>query len=164
MILITVGTVEGFDALIRRMDELAAGFLREHEIVAQIAAGRYEPRHMTWSRYMENIGDLFRRADLIIGHGGTGTAIEALKLGKRFVGVANRTRADDHQHEFLVELARRGLIVHCTDLPRLDEAVEQALQRTPVPADTTAFGRRIASAIEADLRGIVPSSRFTVHS
>jgi UDP-N-acetylglucosamine transferase subunit ALG13 len=155
VIVVTVGSSAGFDSLMRKMDELACGALRDHEIIAQIATGRYEPQHMQWFRYSEQLPEMLARADLIIGHGGTGTTIEALKLGKPFVGLANRILADDHQHEFLVEFERRGLLTYCTDLDQLQACVEAALRRPSMTVDTGRFGRLLAEAIEADF---APSS------
>ena len=152
MILVTTGTVKGFRAMIRRMDELAADKLADHEIVAQIANCPYEPRHMAWFRYMEQVQVLFRRADLIVGHGGTGTTLEALKLGKRFVGVSDPALSDDHQNEFLEALASRGLLIHCRELTALGDAVEAAWRLDVKPIDTRGFGRNLVRSIEADLR------------
>jgi UDP-N-acetylglucosamine transferase subunit ALG13 len=153
VILVTTGTVKGYREMIRRMDELAAGPLRGEAVIAQIANCDYEPRHMAWFRYMERIDLLFRRAELIVGHGGTGTTIEALKLGKRFVAVGDPSLPDDHQGEFLSALAPRGALVHCTDLDRLEEAIETARATAPSPIDPSWFGRAIGRAIEDDLNG-----------
>lgn len=152
MILVTTGTVKGYRSMIERMDELAAGVLSDHEVVAQIANCEYEPRHMAWFRYMEEVQCLFKAADLIVGHGGTGTTIEALKLGKRFVGVSNPTLPDDHQREFLETLAEKGRLIHCRDLAELPEKIEQARQLEVRPIEADGFGRRLAMTIEEDLR------------
>jgi UDP-N-acetylglucosamine transferase subunit ALG13 len=153
LILVTTGTVKGYRAMIERADELAATELMDHEVVAQIAHCSYTPKHMAYFRYMEEVRVLFARADLIIGHGGTGTTIEALGLGKRLVGVSDPTLPDNHQREFLDELADRGLLVHCTNLDRLGDAVRQAWTLKVEPIDTSDFGRRLAECITKDLLG-----------
>ncbi len=159
MILATVGTSAGFDSLMQKLDELAAGRFRGQEFVAQIATGRYEPQHMTWFRYSERIPELFRQAEVIVGHGGTGTTIEALKLGKPLVGLANRVLADDHQHEFLVECARRGLLIFCESLDHLGDCIARALARPPMIVDTARFGRRLVATMEADFARCAPAGR-----
>ena len=153
MILVTTGTVKGYRAMIERADELAATELIDHEVVAQIANCSYAPKHMAYFRYMEEVRILFARADLILGHGGTGTTIEALRIGKRFVGVSDPTLPDNHQREFLEELSDRGLLVHCSDLDHLGDAIRRAWTLEVKPIDTSDFGRRLAECITKDLLG-----------
>lgn len=153
MILVTTGTVKGFAGMVRRMDELAGEELADYEIVAQIANCTYTPRRMAWFRYMEEVQVLFSEAELIVGHGGTGTTIEALKLGKRFVGVSDPSLPDDHQNDFLESLAQRGLLIHCRDLSEMAAAIEKAWRLEVQPVSTVAFGRCLSRSIEEDLSG-----------
>jgi UDP-N-acetylglucosamine transferase subunit ALG13 len=56
------------------------------------------------------------KADLVISHAGTGSALAALNAG-RYPILATRDSArgeqvDDHQHQLATELARRGLAMH----------------------------------------------------
>ncbi|UCF33831.1 MAG: hypothetical protein JSV78_00690 [Phycisphaerales bacterium] len=151
MIFVTTGTVKGYRAMIQRADELAAGELADELVVAQIANCSYVPRHMAYFRYMEQVGVVFERADVIVGHGGTGTTIEALKLGKRFVGVSDPTLPDNHQYEFLEELAQRGLLIHCRDLRLLGESIRGAMDLDVPRIDTSSFGRRLSECIHEEL-------------
>ena len=57
-----------------------------------------------------------RRADIVISHAGTGSALAALDAG-RYPILAIRDSArgeqvDDHQHQLATELAHRGLALH----------------------------------------------------
>jgi UDP-N-acetylglucosamine transferase subunit ALG13 len=56
------------------------------------------------------------KADIVVSHAGTGSALAALNAG-RYPILATRDSArgeqvDDHQHELATELARRGLAMH----------------------------------------------------
>ena len=53
MIFVTIGSMFPFDRMIRAMDAWAADAGRGEEILAQIGAGDYEPRHMTWVRKLD---------------------------------------------------------------------------------------------------------------
>ena len=62
------------------------------------------------------LGAALSKADIVISHAGTGSALAALNAG-RYPILATRQRArgeqvDDHQHELATELARRGLATH----------------------------------------------------
>ncbi|MGH3776577.1 MAG: glycosyltransferase, partial [Pseudonocardiaceae bacterium] len=62
------------------------------------------------------LGAALRRADVVISHAGTGSALASLGAG-RYPILATRDSArgeqvDDHQLELATELARRGLAMH----------------------------------------------------
>lgn len=51
------------------------------------------------------------KAHLIIAHAGSGTILEALRLGKRLVVVPNGELMDNHQVELARELGGQGYLV-----------------------------------------------------
>lgn len=53
-------------------------------------------------------------ADLIIGHAGAGTCLEALQLNKPLVVVINDKLADNHQFELAERLAKDGHLFFTT--------------------------------------------------
>ncbi|MGH3887003.1 MAG: glycosyltransferase [Pseudonocardiaceae bacterium] len=62
------------------------------------------------------LGAALSKADIVISHAGTGSALATLNAG-RYPILATRDSArgeqvDDHQHELATELARRGLAMH----------------------------------------------------
>lgn len=107
MILVTVGT-QFFDALIDEVDRLAgarafdrfAGAARAR-VVAQIGLQRKLPRHIEHVAFDRDLVNKARSADLIITHAGTGSLMEFLPMGRPLIAVANPTKADNHQLEFL---------------------------------------------------------------
>lgn len=124
MILVTVGSTD-FDALVRQMDVIAARL--DEEVTMQVGSGRYEPRNATNAfRYAPSLEPYMREADLIVSHGGLGTVMEALRMGKRLVAVSNPDRYDSHQDDLLSHLSGAGHLIWCRDLASLAQDLERA--------------------------------------
>jgi len=121
--LVTVGSTN-FDGLISVLDANAAEFadslrsLGIDSVTVQIGGtSEFSPkalealpgfrvvRTMPRSDFLEEV----ERAELIIGHAGAGTILDALSRGKRLLIVPNRTLMDDHQLELCEALEGR----HC---------------------------------------------------
>lgn len=137
MIFCTVGTTD-FDPLVKAVDALAPEL--GEEVIFQIGQGLYEPQNGAWFRLRPTIDDLLAEALLIIGHGGFGTVIEVISLGKPFVSVPNPDRYDRHQEQILRRFAADGHLVACFDLNDLPAAIAQARStqfRPYAPPETT---------------------------
>lgn len=107
MILVTVGTTLIFDELIKAVDQMVSDGVINAQVICQIGAGNYVPKNCAHSRYIpsKELQKLIERADLVIGHGGTGTVLSLLAAGKKFIAVANPHGADDHQAQFLEKIS-----------------------------------------------------------
>lgn len=123
MIFCTVGTTD-FDPLVQAMDALAPDL--DEPVIFQIGQGRYEPRHGEWFRLAPAIDAYLAEASLVVAHGGFGTTIEVLNLGKPLVSVPNPDRYDRHQEEILRHFAREGYLIACFDLADLPQAIARA--------------------------------------
>ena len=118
MIFVTVGSTD-FDALVREMDAVA-GRLGE-ETTMQIGSGLYEPQNAaTCFRFAPSLDAHMQEADLVVSHGGLGTVMEALRMGKRLVAVSNPDRYDAHQDDLLGHLSAAGHLIWCRDLATLE--------------------------------------------
>ena len=122
MIFMTVGTTD-FDALAQRMDELTPAL--GEDVTIQTGRGAYEPRHAQHFRFAPSLDDYYRQARLVVSHGGLGTLIEVLRLGKPLIGVSNPDRYDLHQNDLLGELERGGYLLWCRDLNCLAADIER---------------------------------------
>lgn len=105
MILVTVGT-QYFDELIEQVDRLAEQGRFADDVLAQIGLSG-EPAHVRWIRFTDRMPELIDQADLVITHAGTGSVMQCLSQGKRFIAVVNSSKKHDHQREFVEELSRR---------------------------------------------------------
>ena len=105
MILVTVGSTH-YDQLIMEVDSLVERNpdLKD-EVTCQIGSGEYIPGNCQYFRYSDEFAQMLERADIVITHGGT-TVLHCIKTGKRFIGVANTSLADDHQTKMLRQCAK----------------------------------------------------------
>jgi UDP-N-acetylglucosamine transferase subunit ALG13 len=122
MIFVTVGTTD-FDALAARMDELTP--VLNEEVIIQTGRGVYVPRHAQHFRFAPSLDDYYRQARLVVSHGGLGTLVEVLRLGKPLIGVSNPDRFDLHQNDLLGELERGGYLLWCRDLASLGDDIRR---------------------------------------
>lgn len=87
------------------------------------------------------LGAALAKADIVISHAGTGSALAALNAG-RYPILAIRDSArgeqvDDHQYQLATELARRGLAMHrdaqSITIDDMIETLGRSVQRTAPP-------------------------------
>lgn len=123
MIFCTVGTTD-FDPLVQAMDALAPTL--DEPVVFQIGQGSYEPKHGRWFRFAPSLEPYLEEARVVVAHGGFGTTIEALQMGKPLVSVPNPDRYDRHQEEILRRFAAEGYLIACFDLTDLAASIARA--------------------------------------
>jgi len=136
LIFVTIGTmvkVNEFTRLITKMDEVA-GRVGE-EVVMQIGSVPYEPRnakHFSHTSYQESLS-YFRNASLVVGHGGAGTILNALRFHVPIVVVPRSQRFGEHFDNHQMELAQRlmgnALIKVVYDIDALESAVKEMLEK-----------------------------------
>jgi len=149
VIFVTVGSIH-FDTLIQTLDEAIARGEVDGEVVMQIGNGTYLPKHCEYFRTAPGLAPYYEKADLVVGHGGTGTTLEVLERGLRLVSVSNPSMIDNHQHEFLDALERKGLILYCRKLAELPACIRRSLQGPPARSFSTGlFFRKVVDDLES---------------
>ncbi|GAP45047.1 MULTISPECIES: glycosyltransferase [Lentimicrobium] len=115
MIFVVVGTQEPFDRLIRAVDRWA-GDTGYKEIFGQISRAEYLPTNFRYTDFIEpeHFIDRFRSADVIVGHAGMGTIIQALQFSKPIIVMPrlssfHETR-NDHQISTAKSFGRLGYV------------------------------------------------------
>ncbi|MFF5172938.1 glycosyltransferase [Micromonospora sp. NPDC000089] len=115
-VVVALGTHErfGFARLLTRLVDVLPP---EAEVLWQVGATRVDRmppdahRQVPYARMQQAMRD----ADVVVTHAGVGSALAALRAGKRAVYVPRRTghgeHVDDHQVEMARELDRRGLVL-----------------------------------------------------
>ena len=133
-VFVTVGSTD-FDLLVQAVDGLCAPgqILAGYDVEMQIGEGTYEPIRARYFRFAPSLMPFFESTELVIAHGGLGTAVEAIGCGCRLVAVANPDRYDGHQQDLLGTLAEAGNLLWCNELRDLERYVSAALQFDPQP-------------------------------
>ena len=143
MIFVTIGSMFPFDRMIRAMDAWAAAEAGGEEILAQVGAGDYEPRHMTWVRKLDRpaYGAAIRRSRLVVAHAGVGSIVTAGELCRPIVVLPRRAHLGEHTSDHQVETVgwlRAKPWVHVAD----DESALPAC--IAAAAAAAAAGERVA--------------------
>jgi beta-1,4-N-acetylglucosaminyltransferase len=135
MIYVTVGAGTGgqeFDRLIKKVDDIAPKF--GEEFVIQLGASNYVPQNMKWFDYVpyEESLEYFRKAQLVVGHCGAGTIINALGFGKPLIVIPRllefNEHADDHQLDLAALLERSRIARVVYDVEDLEFAIRNTLE------------------------------------
>ncbi len=159
MILVTVGNAtQGFSRLLQAVDDLAASgaFTDEHVIVQSGNNPDFQARHCEVKPFvsMDEFGNLMENASLIICHGGCGTQLHAIRLGKIPVVMPRREKysehVNDHQLQLVEALAAENKIVPAYEPDDLAQAIIEArhLNKTPLVSQTSPMLSLVAQAIE----------------
>lgn len=130
MILVTVGSTLPFDELLKSVDDLCAEDFFDQEVVCQTGHGAYAPRHCKHFRFTPSLDDMFKKADVIVCHGGTGSVLQCILLAKPFIAFANPRADEDHQGEFLSRMSQITDIVWSRDPLTLKELYPQLQGRS----------------------------------
>jgi UDP-N-acetylglucosamine--N-acetylmuramyl-(pentapeptide) pyrophosphoryl-undecaprenol N-acetylglucosamine transferase len=135
VIFVTLGTHEQpFD---RALDVVAA-LAGRHRLFVQHGATPPRPglSGVEWSDYLdwEPLRARMRDADVVITHAGVGSAVTAIRAGKKPVLLPRLARygehVDDHQLQLAERLAEFGLAVVCTPEAPLEGLVAEACEST----------------------------------
>lgn len=159
MIFVTVGNSnQGFGRLLEAVKRLAEdGPLRGERIFMQSGSTKNFRSALCETRpflTMEEFNRFMEEAELIITHGGCGTLIHALQLGKVPVAMPRRRKYDeivnDHQLQLVDALAESGWVVPARepgDLPGAIALAREAMRR-PVKRPESNMIPLVARAIE----------------
>jgi UDP-N-acetylglucosamine transferase subunit ALG13 len=133
VILVALGThPQPMDRLLRELDRLVESGAITDEVVVQAAAYGYRPRHLTTHGILpaDELEQLIRRADVVIGHAGPGI-LAAARAARRVPVVVPREKrfgehVDDHQVRYARRLATEPGYEVVLDLGVLPGAIERA--------------------------------------
>jgi len=127
LIFITTGSSLPHDKMIIEMDALKAmGHFPEHRIYAQIGNGKYIPKNMVWLRFVGNMEETYKRAEVIISNCGAGTIMENVTKGRKLIVVQNPAITGGHEWELVSKLEKLGCLIWCKDVKHLRSCIELA--------------------------------------
>lgn len=133
MILVTVGTHDqGFDRLVRSMDQLASQF--DERVIIQRGSSTYQPRFAEHFRFTtgQKMASLTHVARVVVSHAAAGAIILSLNYDKPLVLVPRLRKLgevlDDHQLELakVLDDAKMAVAVYDTAGAVLQQAIHMA--------------------------------------
>ena len=129
MIFVTVGSQKfQFNRLLKEVDELIETGKIKDDIFAQIGASDYK-EFIT----QEVFNDYLNKADIIITHAGTGVIVNAIKKGKKVIGVPRLAKygehVDDHQIQLINEFKEMNFIEPVYKMNKLKDAIETVKEK-----------------------------------
>lgn len=139
MVFVTLGTQDKeFVRLLEEVEKLIdKGVIKEH-VIAQIGSTYYSSDKMQLLDYISRneMIDYLKKADYVITHGGVGTIIDSLNLGKKVIAVPRlkkyKEHVNDHQLEIVNEFSKLGYILDGSNLEqaiyKLDSFIPQKYQ------------------------------------
>ena len=135
MIFVTVGTHnQPFDRLLKKIDELIENGVIKDNVIAQIGASKYSPKHYKYIKFLddEKILELNKKAKMVITHAGAGSIIVGLKFNKPLILIPRlkefNEAIDNHQVEIAAEFEKMGKVLvayDVNDLPTLLKKIEK---------------------------------------
>lgn len=138
MILVILGTQDKtFDRLLKAIEkQIKLGNL-EGDVIVQAGSTKYESKYMKIFDYipMEQFDEYIKEADLVITHGGVGSILSSIRKNKKVIAVPRLSKykehENDHQLEIVSEFTKRGYIIPCYDLKKLDEVIKKIKEFEP---------------------------------
>jgi UDP-N-acetylglucosamine transferase subunit ALG13 len=156
LIFVTVGNwYLGFDRLVEAVDRLKESGVISDLVVAQIGAGRYKPRNLSFLDFCspEEFTTMMGNARLIISHAGIGTIAQAISQSKPVIVVPRkaslREHFDDHQLISSRQLEAEGKILVAYEVSELPTKLQQAENFIPA---RTHKGQQIVEAVDSFIR------------
>ena len=123
MVLVTLGTQDKeFPRLLEEVEKLINKGIITEEVIAQIGSTNYSSDKMKLIDYLSRNEMLtfIKNAEYIITHGGVGTIIDSLNLGKKVIAVPRlkkyKEHVNDHQLEIVNEFSKLGYILDGSNL------------------------------------------------
>ena len=138
MILVLLGTFPlKFDRPLIELDRLLKKGIILEEVIVQNGHTQYNGSSMTFIPFLtvDALLDLYRRADIVITQGGTGSIIKGLKMNKKMIAVARLAKygesVDDHQTELIQEFAGANYLLPWNEGDDLAELISNAKNFEP---------------------------------
>jgi len=132
MIFVTVGTQDkAFTRLIKAVEDAVKLGEITDEVVVQAGATKYKSDVINVLNYVafDEFNNLLKKADIIITHGGVGSILNAVKLGKKVIAVPRLKKYDEHinnhQLQVIEKMTKDGYILSTQDENKIADKVKE---------------------------------------
>ena len=138
MILVMLGTQNNsFNRLLEKIEELIKNDVIKDNVIVQAGYTKFKSDDMQIFDLIprEKLEKYQNQADLIITHGGVGSIITSLKLGKKVIAIPRLHEYGEHVNNHQIEIVElfdnKGYIIGCMDLEKLEEALKKVKEFEP---------------------------------
>lgn len=120
-----------FYRLLEEIDRLIEIGKINDEVIVQAGYTKYKSQNMKIVDFVSNdeIEKLEQQADCIITHGGVGSIIGSIEIGKKVIAVPRLKQygehVNDHQLDIIESFDKLGYIIGITDVSQLEEALQR---------------------------------------
>ena len=120
-----------FKRLLEEIDKLINKGVIKEKVVVQAGYTKYKSKNMEIFSLIpqEKLEEYQKQANLIITHGGVGSIITSLKLGKKVIAVPRLheygEHVNDHQKQIVENFDKEGYIIGIKDVLELEKAIEK---------------------------------------
>lgn len=128
MILVVVGLhSQGFERLVKKMDEIAA--MINDEVVIQLGHTKYTPKYAKNFHFTDNKGieELYKKADIVVTHGGAGSIMKALMYKKQVIAVPRLSKYGEHKNDHQLDIvnffSKSGLLTAVYNINELEKNI-----------------------------------------
>ena len=132
MIFVTVGSQKfQFNRLLKEVDELIETGKIKDDVFAQIGVSDYKPKNYKYKEFItqEEFNDYLNKADIIITHAGTGVIVNAIKKGKKVIGIPRLAKygehVDDHQIQLINEFKEMNFIEAAYEIDDIENSLKK---------------------------------------
>ena len=156
LIFVTLGTNDkSFKRLLSAFEkEIELGNVKD-KVVVQSGFTKYYSKKMKVFDLMSmnEFNKYISECDLLVTHGGVGTILDGLKLGKKIIAFPRLSKygehVNDHQIEIIDEFCREGYIL-TGEVKNLSQVIEKAKTFTPkkYKSNNLAFNKMIRNFID----------------
>lgn len=138
MIFVTLGTQDKqFKRLLEAVDKaIDDGYIKE-KVICQAGSTKYESKKMKIIDYMdeETFSDYLKKCDILITHGGVGTILNALQMGKKIIAAPRlakyKEHVNDHQLQIIDTFSKAKYILPLDNFDELGKVINKARKFKP---------------------------------
>ncbi len=153
MILVMLGTQNNsFHRLLEEIEKLIKSGKIKEKVIVQAGYTKYQSSNMEIFNLIpqKQLEEYQKEANLIITHGGVGSIISSLKMGKKVIAVPRLHQygehVNDHQKQIVKTFDEEGYIIGINEVSELEKAIEKILNFKPKKYE--ANNKKMLSIIE----------------
>lgn len=156
MIFVTLGTSDyPFTRLLKQIDDLIENNIIKN-ITVQCGNEDYQPKNFTIIKNLnkKEFNEYLKKAEVVITHGGVGTIIDCIKMGKKVIAFPRKAEygeaKNNHQEQIINNLKNTGSILtgEINDLAKLLEKIK-TLKKIKLKSNNKNFNYQLCKIIDA---------------